>query len=383
MDNTAPTFVSAGTNGTDKVVLTYSEALNTTQPATSAFTVKVGGNNRGVDTVAISGSAVTLTLASAFRPGDTLTVSYTKPGSNPIKDAADNEVDRFADRGCHQQPRRHRPGGAGEPRARGPNHCPGHSADEYVDQLDLFWTTPWHNGSDITKYQGTATLRAPRCPATTGWTDIPDSAPTGENSNDYTVTGPRRRHRVHLRGARGERRSATATEASAMDDAAVNWSFTLRDASNNDVTQLTEGGDSATATVSITNNVRFGTDQTVTIQWWQCGSDLPRPRARDATIVDHPREGVQRQPGDHIPQARPGHASQYAPVRGAHGDAWRDRDRSGIELTSVDDEPQPARVSRKRRTTVTKATASTLRSRLSLDPLLVQPDGTARRQDSR
>ena len=44
VDNTAPTFVSAGTNGTDEVVLTYDEALNTTQPATSAFTVKVGGN---------------------------------------------------------------------------------------------------------------------------------------------------------------------------------------------------------------------------------------------------------------------------------------------------------------------------------------------------
>ena len=48
-DNTAPTFVSAGTNDTDEVVLTYSETLNTTAPATSAFTVKVGGSNRGVE----------------------------------------------------------------------------------------------------------------------------------------------------------------------------------------------------------------------------------------------------------------------------------------------------------------------------------------------
>ena len=45
-----------------------------------------------MDTVAISDSAVTLTLASAFRPGDTLTVAYSKPGTNPIKDAADNEA---------------------------------------------------------------------------------------------------------------------------------------------------------------------------------------------------------------------------------------------------------------------------------------------------
>ena len=52
--------------------------------------------------------------------------------------------------------------------------------------FELLWTTPWHNGSDITKYQyryaeGTSV------PATTGWTDIPDSAPTEQNSNDYTV----------------------------------------------------------------------------------------------------------------------------------------------------------------------------------------------------
>ena len=47
----------------------------------------------------------------------------------------------------------------------------------------------------------------------------------------------------------------------------MNWSFTLRDASNNNVTELTEGGDAATATVSITNNVRFGADQTVALEW--------------------------------------------------------------------------------------------------------------------
>ena len=44
------------------------------------------------------------------------------------------------------------------------------------------------------------------------------------------------------------------------------WSFTLRDSANNDVTELTEGGDAATATVSITNNVRFSTDQTVQLK---------------------------------------------------------------------------------------------------------------------
>ena len=48
---------------------------------------------------------------------------------------------------------------------------------------------------------------------------------------------------------------------------APEWSFTLRDSGGNDITELTEGGDSATATVKITNSVTFGADQTVTLMW--------------------------------------------------------------------------------------------------------------------
>ena len=151
VDNTAPAFVSAGTNDTDEVVLTYSEALNTTQPATSAFTVKVGGNNRGVDTVAISGSAVTLTLASAFRPGDTLTVAYSKPGTNPIKDAADNEAASLPETTVTNNLAATAPDAPGG-LAASEIPVPG-QANVYVDQLELFWVTPWHNGSDITKFQ--------------------------------------------------------------------------------------------------------------------------------------------------------------------------------------------------------------------------------------
>ena len=128
-DTVAPTFVSAGTNDTDEVVLTYSETLNTTAPATSAFTVKVGGSNRGVDTVAISGSAVTLTLASAFRPGDTLTVSLYEAGEQPDQGRG-GQRGGFARRNDgHQQPRRHRPGGAANP---GRGRCPCHGRNECI-----------------------------------------------------------------------------------------------------------------------------------------------------------------------------------------------------------------------------------------------------------
>ena len=264
-DNVAPTFVSAGTNGTDEVVLTYDEALNTTQPATSAFTVKVGGNSRGVDTVAISGSAVTLTLASAFRPGDTLTVAYSKPGTNPIKDAADNEADSLAETTVTNNLAATAPDAPGTVTATvyGISGPPPLLA---ADRLNLDWTVPWNNGSAIEKFQyryaeGTSV------PASTGWTDVPDSAPGGENHTGIVVTGldAGTEYTFEVRAVNGIGNGAE--KAFTKTTLTPNWSFTLRDASNNNVTELTEGGDAATATVSITNNVRFGADQTVALKW--------------------------------------------------------------------------------------------------------------------
>ena len=57
------------------------------------------------------------------------------------------------------------------------------------------------------------------------------------------------------------------TAASVTKRRARVWSFTLRDGSASDVTELTEGGDSATARVTITNDSRFSTDQEITLEW--------------------------------------------------------------------------------------------------------------------
>ena len=64
-ETTAPTLSSATVDGAT-LTLTFSEGLTETPlPAVATFTVNVEGNQRGVNTVAISGSTVTLTLASA------------------------------------------------------------------------------------------------------------------------------------------------------------------------------------------------------------------------------------------------------------------------------------------------------------------------------
>ncbi len=75
------------------LALTYDEPLDaTSEPAPSDFEVLVNSTARTVSTVAVSDSAVTLTLESSLTVGQTVTVSYT-PGSNPIRDDARNQAD--------------------------------------------------------------------------------------------------------------------------------------------------------------------------------------------------------------------------------------------------------------------------------------------------
>ena len=86
-DTTAPTLDSATVNGAT-LTLTYDENLDeSSMPAADAFTVS--GMDRTVTDVAISGSAVTLTLSPAVTGGETVTVSYTA-GTSPIQDSSDN-----------------------------------------------------------------------------------------------------------------------------------------------------------------------------------------------------------------------------------------------------------------------------------------------------
>ena len=98
-ETTAPTVSSATVNGAT-LTLTFSEGMTETPlPAATTFTVNVGGNQRGVNSVAISGSTVTLTLASAATSTDAVTVSYTVPSDAAaarLKDLSDNSVASFA-----------------------------------------------------------------------------------------------------------------------------------------------------------------------------------------------------------------------------------------------------------------------------------------------
>ena len=84
------------------MTLTFNEGLTETPlPAATAFRASVGGTERGVSSVAISGSTVTLTLASAATYSDEVSVSYTVPSEATaarLKDLSDYPAESFANR---------------------------------------------------------------------------------------------------------------------------------------------------------------------------------------------------------------------------------------------------------------------------------------------
>ena len=91
-DVTPPTLTGATVNAAT-LVLTYDETLDgASVPASGDFGVTAAGSTAGVDGVRVSGSAVTLTLATAVQAGQTATLDYTPPGAGPIQDEAGNDA---------------------------------------------------------------------------------------------------------------------------------------------------------------------------------------------------------------------------------------------------------------------------------------------------
>ena len=95
-----PAFSSAWVNGTDLRVTFDRDLDSGSAPASSAFTVTAtpsSGSARTINgtsaAVTIGGATASVTLASAVAAGETVTVSYTKPASNPLQDADANGID--------------------------------------------------------------------------------------------------------------------------------------------------------------------------------------------------------------------------------------------------------------------------------------------------
>ncbi len=89
-----PVYVSSAIeNAAPSIIeMTYNLTLANIVPAASAFSVQVNSAAGSVSSVSISGTKVLLTLSSPVAYGNTVTVAYTKPSTNPIQTSAGGQA---------------------------------------------------------------------------------------------------------------------------------------------------------------------------------------------------------------------------------------------------------------------------------------------------
>ena len=172
-ETTEPMLQSATVNG-DSLVLTYDEALDEdSEPPPGAFTVSVdSGPGTAPSTVDVSGATVTLTLVSAVTDGQTVTVSYTVPPTNRVRNLGENDAAALSGRG------------ATNVTLAAPANL---SALADSGLVDLTWDPP-ASDTDVTRHE----YRYRAQPGGTWpetWTEIPDSARDAANEGSYRVTG--------------------------------------------------------------------------------------------------------------------------------------------------------------------------------------------------
>ena len=94
-DGDGPAPIRATVNGTT-VVLTYNKPLDgASTPSSTAFVLRVAGDPVSINEVSVDGSEVTLTLAAPVPAGQTVSLDYTQPMSNPIQDGSGNKAPSF------------------------------------------------------------------------------------------------------------------------------------------------------------------------------------------------------------------------------------------------------------------------------------------------
>ena len=100
-DTTSPTVTNATISGVG-LNIALSEFMNTNFPATTDFAVSIDGTSVAVDSITIGSSTGNIAndrwnlgLAAYAAPGESVSVTYTKPSSNPPQDVAGNDLAGF------------------------------------------------------------------------------------------------------------------------------------------------------------------------------------------------------------------------------------------------------------------------------------------------
>ena len=100
VDETPPELRRAEVDGAALVLLYYEGLDEAAVPEAAAFTVTVGGAPRALaadDAVRVIGRRARLRLASAVAQGDAVTVAYTMPSSNRLRDMAGNAAETLGE----------------------------------------------------------------------------------------------------------------------------------------------------------------------------------------------------------------------------------------------------------------------------------------------
>ena len=96
-NNTAPTLTSAAINGST-LDLYFSSPLDANSgTAPSRFTIEVGGSSHAATGITIYTTQIRLTVPGV-KGGQFVTVSYSKPGSSPLKGSNGTSVDTFSNK---------------------------------------------------------------------------------------------------------------------------------------------------------------------------------------------------------------------------------------------------------------------------------------------
>ena len=145
---------------------------NTSRPPKSAYTLKVNGVVAPIKAINYPSAQFHYLMGiepvTNFRPGDVITISYSKPSSNPLKDAVGVEADEFTDYAVTNNI---------------PSTKPTAPANIEVDDggdatsYDLTWDPAWHNGSPILRYEVRVDDET--------WTTVTG----GDTARSHTVTG--------------------------------------------------------------------------------------------------------------------------------------------------------------------------------------------------
>ena len=267
-DTTAPVLTGVTTPTVTEVLLSYDEALDSSSiPNASRFTVNVvGGAGRTVSSVAASGTmGIVLTISPAFALGDTLTITYTVPTTNPIQDAASNDAAGFTDRAVTNT-------------LAVPGKPTGLAAGTVTPTtIPLTWTAPTDPGTGaITGY---SIERAPDVSGSAGtWAVLGTGNATSYTDEDLA---PETKHhyRVSASNAVGTGAASDATSGTTAALPVITIAVS-EDGMGNPLTPITEG-ETALFTVTFTGNTSELKE--ITTATTQSGDFLPNGESTGST----------------------------------------------------------------------------------------------------